>query len=103
MIARAPQCSVRSAGNAIRHNVDWQNFLQSSGVWPHVDRCCIDHHSGSAGYYIALPTKVRDDPKRDTPSTDSEIDEEETRYHTGQHQCTVDVTSEITYAKELYD
>ena len=85
------------AGNAIRHNVDWQNYIQSSS-WPHVDICCIDHHLCSYGDNITLPTKDTDDPKRDTASTDSERDDEETR-STGQQQGTVDVTSDITGAK----
>ena len=28
--------------------VDWQGYIQSSS-WPHVDRCCIEHHSCSEG------------------------------------------------------
>ena len=28
--------------------VDWQGYLQSSS-WPHVGRCCIEHHSCSEG------------------------------------------------------
>ena len=36
------------ADNAVRHNVDWQGYLQSSS-WPHVGRCCIEHHSCREG------------------------------------------------------
>ena len=74
---------------------DWQGYLQSSS-WPHVGRCCIEHHSCSEG----IPTKDTDEPKRDTSSTDPENDDVETGQ---QKQGTVDVTSDITEAKDLYD
>ena len=53
-------------------------------------------------YLIPLPTNDTNDPKLDTASTDSEIDDEETRY-VGQQQGSVDIKSDITQAKELYD
>ena len=51
-------------------------------------------------YHIPLPTKETDEPKRDTASTDPENDDVETDQ---QKQGTVDVTSDITEAKDLYD
>ena len=47
-----------------------------------------------------MPTKETDEPKRDTASTDPENDDVETDQ---QKQGTVDVTSDITEAKDLYD
>ena len=46
--------------------------------------------------------KETDEPKRDTASTDPETGDEEIR-SAGQQQGTVDVTSVITEAKEVYD
>ena len=51
-------------------------------------------------YHIPLPTKETDEPKRDTASTDTENDNVETYQ---QKQGTVDVTSDITEAKDIYD
>ena len=51
-------------------------------------------------YHIPLPTKETDEPKRDTASTDPENDDVETDQ---QKQGTVDVTSDITEAKDIYD
>ena len=51
-------------------------------------------------YHIPLPTKETDEPKRDTASTDPENDDVETDQ---QKQGTVDVTSDITEEKDLYD
>ena len=51
-------------------------------------------------YHIPLPTKETDEPKRDTASTDPENDDVETDQ---QKQGTVDVTSDMTEAKDLYD
>ena len=51
-------------------------------------------------YHIPLPTKETDEPKWDTASTDPEYDDVEIDQ---QKQGTVDVTSDITEAKELYD
>ena len=51
-------------------------------------------------YHIPLPTKETDEPKLDTASTDPENDAVETDQ---QKQCTVDVTSDITDEKYLYD
>ena len=51
-------------------------------------------------YHIPLPTKETDEPKRDTASTDPENDDVETDQ---QKQGTVDVTSDITEAKYIYD
>ena len=51
-------------------------------------------------YHIPLPTKETDEPKRDTASTDPENDDVETDQ---QKQGTVDVTSDMTEAKYLYD
>ena len=53
-------------------------------------------------YHIPLTTKEIDKPKRVTASIDPETGDEEIRY-AGQQQVTVDVTSVITEAKELYD
>ena len=51
-------------------------------------------------YHIPLSTKETDLPKRDTASADPENDDDETDQ---QKQVTVDVTSDITEAKDLYD
>ena len=51
-------------------------------------------------YHIPLPTKETDEPKQDTASTDPENDDVETDH---QKQGTVDVTSDITEAKYIYD
>ena len=51
-------------------------------------------------YHIPLPTKETDEPKWDTASTDPENDDVETDQ---QKQGTVDVTCDITEAKDLYD
>ena len=51
-------------------------------------------------YHIPLPIKETDEPKRDTASTDPENDDVETDH---QKQDTVDVTSDITEAKDFYD
>ena len=53
-------------------------------------------------YHISLTTMETNEPKRDTASTDPETGDEQIRY-AGQQQVTVDVTSVITEAKELYD
>ena len=53
-------------------------------------------------YNIPLTINEKDEPKWDTASTNPETGDEETR-STGQPQGTVDVTSAITEAKELYD
>ena len=50
-------------------------------------------------YNIPLPIKKTDQPKRDPSSTDPENDDVETDQ---QKQGTVDVTSDITEAKDLY-
>ena len=47
-----------------------------------------------------MPTKETDGPKRDTASTDPEKYDNETYQ---QKEGTVDVTSAITEAKDLYD
>ena len=52
-------------------------------------------------YHIPLTTKETDEPKRNTASTDHETGGEEIR-SAGQQQVTVDVTSVITEAKELW-
>ena len=52
-------------------------------------------------YHIPLTTNETDEPKQDTASTDPETGDEEIR-SAGQQQVTVDVTSVITDAKELY-
>ena len=54
----------------------------------------------SKEYHIPLPTKETDEPKRDTASTDPENDDVDTDQ---QKQGTVDVTSDITEANDLYD
>ena len=51
-------------------------------------------------YHIPLPTKGTDKPKQDTASTDPENDDVETDQ---QKQGTVDVTSDMTEAKDIYD
>ena len=51
-------------------------------------------------YHIPLPTKETEEPKWDRASTDPEIDDVETDQ---QKQGTVDVTSDITEAKDIYD
>ena len=50
-------------------------------------------------YHIPLPIKETDEPKWDTASTDPENDDVETDQ---QKQGTVDVTSDITEAKDIY-
>ena len=82
------------AANAVQHNIMLTgNAISRASLWPHVGRCCIEHHSCSEGNYIPLPTKETDEPKRDTASTDPENDDVETDQ---QKQGTVDVTSAIT-------
>ena len=56
----------------------------------------------ATAYHIPLASKETDEPKRDTASTDPETGDEEIR-SAGEQQVTVDVTSVITEAKELYD
>ena len=51
-------------------------------------------------YHVPLPTMETNGSKRDTASTDPENDDDETDQ---QKQGTVDVTSDITEAKYLYD
>ena len=51
-------------------------------------------------YHVPLPTMETDEPKRDTARTDPENDDVETDQH---KPGTVDVTSDITEAKYLYD
>ena len=49
--------NIMFAGNAVRHNyVDWQGHHQSCS-WPHVDRCCIEHHSCSEGIPHSVATQ----------------------------------------------
>ena len=78
-------------------HVDWQGHLQSSS-WPHVDRCCIEHQSYSEGIPHSFANQGDILAKRDPTSTDPENDDDETDQHKQ-----VDVTSDITEAKYLFD
>ena len=80
-------------------HVDWQGHLQSSS-WPLVDRCCIEHHSCSEGIPHSVANQGDILAQTGPTSTDPENDDDETDQH---KQDTVDVTSDITEAKYLFD
>ena len=86
-------------GNAVRHMLPGKAI--SSAVRGHmlVD-AALNTILVAKAYHIPLPTKETDEPKRDTASTDPENDDLETDQH---KQGTVDVTSDITEAKYIYD
>ena len=86
-------------GNAVRHI--WTGKAISRAVRGHmlVD-AALNTILVAKAYHIPLPTKETDEPKRDTASTDPENDDVETDQ---EKQGTVDVTSDITEAKDIYD
>ena len=86
------------AGNAIRHNVNCNTISRAVCGHMLIDAAMINILYSKV-YHIPLPTKDTGDPKRDTASTDSKIDEDEIQYRpTCPQQGTVDVTSDITEA-----
>ena len=87
-------------GNTVRHMLTGKAI--SSAVRGHmfVD-AALNTILVAKAYHIPLPTKeTYMSPKRDTASTDTENDDVETDQH---KQGTVDVTSDITEAKDIYD
>ena len=87
------------AGNAVRHILTGKAISRAVRGHMLVD-AALNTILVAEAYHIPLPTKETDEPKRDTASTDPENDDVETDQ---QKQGTVDVTSDITEAKDLYD
>ena len=86
-------------GNAVRLMLTDQAI--SRAVHGHMlVNAALNTNLVAKAYHIPLPTKETDEPKRDTASTDPENDDVETDQ---QKQGTVDVTSDITEAKDIYD
>ncbi len=87
------------AVNAVRHMLTGKAISRAVRGHMLVDAALYTILVAKA-YHIPLPTKETDEPKRDTASTNPENDDVETDQ---QKQGTVDVTSDITEAKDLYD
>ena len=87
------------AGNAVRHMLTGKAMSRAVRGHMLVD-AALNTILVSKAYHIPLPTKETDEPKRDTASTDPEKDDVDTDQ---QKQGTVDVTSDITEANDLYD
>ena len=87
------------AGNAVRHILTGKAISRAVRGHMLVD-AALNTILVAKAYHIPLPTKETDEPKRDTASTDPEDEDVETDQ---QKQGTVDVTSDITEAKYLYD
>ena len=87
------------AGNAVRHMLTGKAICRVVCGHMLVD-AALNTILVAKAYHIPLPTKETDEPKRDTASTNPENDDVETDQ---QKQGTVDVTSDITEAKDLYD
>ena len=87
------------AGNAVRHMLTGKAISRAVRGHMLVD-AALNSILVAKAYPIPLPTKETDEPKRDTASTDPENDDVETGQ---QKQGTVDVTSDITEAKYIYD
>ena len=86
-------------GNAVRHMLTGKAISRAVRGHMSVD-AALNTILVWKAYHIPLPTKETDEPKRDTASTDPENDDVETDQ---QMQGTVDVTSDITEAKDFYD
>ena len=86
-------------GNAVRHVLTGKAICRAVRGHMLVD-AVVNIILVAKAYHIPLPTKETDKPKRDTASTDPENDDVETDQ---QKQGTVDVTSDITEAKDIYD
>ena len=87
------------AGNAVRHMLTGKAISRAVRGHMLVD-AALNTILVAKAYHIPLPTKETNEPKRDTASTDPENDDVETYQ---QKQGTVDVTSDITEAKDIYD
>ena len=86
-------------GNALRHMLTGKAISRAVRGHMLVD-VALKTILVAKAYHIPLPTKETNEPKRDTASTDPENDDVETDQ---QKQGTVDVTSAITEANDLYD
>ena len=86
-------------GNAVRHMLTGKAISRAVRGHMLVD-AALNTILVSMAYHIMLPAKETDEPKRDTASTDPENDDVEADQ---QKQGTVDVTSDITEAKDIYD
>ena len=85
-------------GNAVRHTLTGKAISRAVRGHMLVD-AALNTILVAKAYHIPLPTKETDEPKRDTASTDPEnYDVEKDQ----QKQGTVDVTADITEAKDLY-
>ena len=86
-------------GNAVRHMLTGKAISRAVRGHMLVD-AALNTILVAKAYHIPLPTKETGEPKRDTASSDPENDDVETDQ---QKQGTVDVTSDITEAKDIYD
>ena len=86
-------------GNVVRHMLTGKAISRAVRGHMLVD-AALNTILVAKAYHIPLPTKETDEPKRDTASTDPENYDVE---RDQQKQGTVDVTSDITEAKYLYD
>ena len=86
------------AGNAVRHMLTGKAIPRAVRGHMLVD-AALNTILVAKAYHIPLPNKETDEPKLDTARTDPENDDDETDQ---QRQVTVDVTSDITEAKDLY-
>ena len=87
------------AGNAVRHILTGM-AISGAGRGHMLVDAALKPILVAKAYHIPLPIKETEEPKRDTASTDPENDDVETDQ---QKQGTVDVTSDITEANDLYD
>ena len=87
------------AGNAVRHMLTGKAISRAVRGHMLVD-AALSTILVAKAYHIPLPTNETDEPKRDTASTDPENDDVETDQ---QKQGTIDVASDITEAKDIYD
>ena len=87
------------AGNAVRHMLIGNAISRAVRGHMFVD-AALNTILVAKAYHIPFPTKETNEPKRDTASTDPENYDVETDQ---QKQGTVDVTSDITEAKYIYD
>ena len=86
-------------GNAVRNMLTGKAISRTVRGHMLVD-AALNSILVAKAYHIPLPTKETDESKRDTASTDPENYDVETDQ---QKQGTVDVTSDITEAKDIYD
>ena len=87
------------AGNTVRHMLTGKAISRAVRGHMLVD-AALNSILVAKAYNIPLPTKETYEPKQATASTDPENDEDETDQ---QKQDTVDVTSDISEAKDLYE